>query len=990
MFKEFLSLQSTSAKKTLSIVLCVSLLWVQALTTHASIGATGSQLQTWYVYDKGLYKAGVNTIDQTLTQSIGDLVDYTYYIGTDGSRVILTDYDYESYMDSAGKTRNRITSITDCTTGKHIDYGEIIGADGVKVYGWGALVERDRTGRMIGAYNYDEKGKLTSKDIFGMTAEEEAGYQQDMTVILAQIEALSGTNSALFAQLNLLKGQMSTIQNGIAGLANLLSWLQSSLLTADENTLNTITVEVTQLNNRLTMLNNDCVAIAGGGSLFSGTLAAGFTRTGNNNLTSTQLYNRAAAMCQIIGFPWNWGSMSTQAQQVYYQNFGQNTFSSGLMSTLYEGLLNPDSSEYKIALMNYLQSPDTAALIERAIDSMGAGVAAAMGIDLSQLNLFDTRSQQFSSNCKFLAKVLWQYKNSVQSREVVRRSGAVVSISGGLFGECWNQLQSLLSRKMALENKLQQNNSLNSIMNLIRPLITTVNAKLSQVTTDDTVKTIDLENRAVQKLPHSLRDKISRKNELLTQGDTGADQIEFSPEEVQLIVAAMTEVMQEMDSLNQESSSLQNQMQDTTQSLSSRAKLIALLQERVGRLKTATIYYKTVEKNDTTEQVMDRQVNFYTFMKESAAMDAKPVWVSEGADGRVSKVWDYGTDGKIKSVTEYKKDYVQVEGKVDVTVDDGCGITHQEKRDGVKNVLMEYAETTNYSEDEKPVNITRDGQVVGTFTYDNFGRLKESVYNDASGMKTTTVFDPALGRAKQSITEGESRSMQAMSWFEDEYGKKITGEMMITVNVRTVTDYNYNDTASDLTLKADDKEYKVSGGGLISTQSVTQTIGTFTAKTGEWYFKMDLTNYIDTVTTETTYMKDGEKFFTQTKIDNRSTTESEQTLPTKIWWTVLEANIGVALLVASLAITVASGGAGLTVGIGAAVGVVSLAVNTISSWFEKAKVNTLDNPPTPPVADVVSNGGYADISLRPPTEPPKAPISAGPMVNPANTGWGLR
>ena len=164
---------SVMMKRVLSIMLCVLLLGGNVATANSGIGFSGSQLKTVYQYDKGFYAAGINAVDQVITQSIGDLIDYTYYMGTDGSRVILTDYQYEAYRDAQGKTRSRITRITDCTTGKHIEYGNIFDGKG-NVVGWGATDEREKDGTLIGAYNYDDKGLLISKDIYGMTDLEES------------------------------------------------------------------------------------------------------------------------------------------------------------------------------------------------------------------------------------------------------------------------------------------------------------------------------------------------------------------------------------------------------------------------------------------------------------------------------------------------------------------------------------------------------------------------------------------------------------------------------------------------------------------------------------------------------------------------------------------------------------------------------------------------------------------------------------------------
>ncbi len=137
MLRQFFYRKVSLAKQVISVILCMTFVWTQLA---AEVGITGSTLKTWYLFDKGIYKAGVNALDQTLTQSIGDLVDYTYYIGTDGRRVVLTDYEYEAYVNAEGKTRNRITKITDATTGKYIEYGEILNNDNVMV-GWGALYE---------------------------------------------------------------------------------------------------------------------------------------------------------------------------------------------------------------------------------------------------------------------------------------------------------------------------------------------------------------------------------------------------------------------------------------------------------------------------------------------------------------------------------------------------------------------------------------------------------------------------------------------------------------------------------------------------------------------------------------------------------------------------------------------------------------------------------------------------------------------------------
>ncbi len=1002
MFSRFLLKKTSFTKQFISIILCAALIWCQTSPAFANpAGVTGSTLKTWYLFDKGIYKAGVNAMDQTLTQSVGDLVDYTYYIGTDGKRVVLTDYQYEAYSDTNGKTKNRITRITDATSGKYIEYGQLVGTDG-NTYGWGAQVERSRDGRMIGAYNYDEKGRLTSKDIYGMTSEEEARFEVDNSRIDAEVAALLAENTGLASNVDALIQELTGTEHELSGMSDTLQALLRSLLTVEEGQLVDYETALGQLQAQLEQYQQDAEFLGADMNRLNteNTYYAGSAPNWYNSNSIVAILSNLSfdIVCSIRGAynqqlepPKSFANLKNRFIALFQTS--RQTLGRAVATLRENGALAAIGSgpEFEM-LLDTLLSGDPSTVTNKAdlyklsnimqqvlwyygystfhYGNVGSYPPAEKNLGMKS---DEPIRENFSSDSAF--------RSAYQQWSVDKFNGKIVK--KGLIADLQKQITLLTQEKNSLKAKLELKGKLGEKEKLINEYA----KRAGQAKTTTNVTSIDLEHKAIKKLPASLQAKINQK---LSLGDQG-DQVEFTAEETQLIGTALREVMKEMDSTLGEASDLKGEIETLEKKIANISRLALLLEERRDRVITSRVFYKTVKKDGKAEQVMDKQVNYFSFMKPNDDNDSRPVWNKEGSGGRVAKVWNYNTEGKLKSCVEYKKDYVQVACKVKVKVDDGCNQSHVEERDGVKNVLKEWTETTNYNGDEKPVTISRDGQVIGTFDYDKFGRLTASTYNDIGGMKTMTTFD-TLGRAKQSITEGDFKSMQKVDGGYYEGDKRIAqGSILTTMHVRTVTDFNYNDTAQtlDITTK-DDQTYKVSGGGLISTVSTSRTTGEFSFKAGDWYYQTDVTSKIDTTTKETAYMKDGEKFSTFSTTDNNSRTTSDETLATKIGWTVFEAIFGLAMLLISVAITIVTGGSALAIGAAGVAGSIALVVEVVNMWTSMAKVETIDNPPQAPVADSISNGGYAELSLRPPVEPPKAPISAAPMVNPTNTGWGMR
>ena len=977
-------------KRLLSILLCFLLIRGNVAMANPGTGVAGSQLKTVYQYDKGFYTAGINAIDQVITQSIGDLIDYTYYIGTVGTRVILTDYQYEAYKDAQGKTRNRITSITDCTTGKYIEYGALIDSNG-KAYGWGGLAERDRSGRLIGAYNYDAQGRLVSKDIFGMTAAEESQFEIDNAALDAEINALLYTNNEYLQEISELNSDIDALQSQVDYYAGILTTLTNSLQTVDEVRLGEVNKLIALYEAKMALAKFETVGFA---TLYSDRYEKTYYATG---LMRELLIIQMGALGYVskippVGVGYNISfvpaaeSLNVNTKATFLAN--AKTTAANLLAAF----MQRNHGLFTSAVNNLGSDIQTIIYTCNGIGLGNVGAAA-----LAQLLSNPGNTSSFDAKIYLVRNLFDMFRNQ-----------------GGLSKADRADYNSLKNEKKKLDEKVTKNATtdkrISAILALALPFQTDLavktglrdttwsdyyaaldsaeqekaelqadaDEKRNGTRTDDTVKFIDLEHKAVQHFPQSLKDKIALKQQLLAAGDYKADEIQFTDEEVALIATAILEIMEEIKPLLDKINDLEQQIDALEEKIRNISELIKRLEERRGRAGTSTIYYKTIIKDGKSEQVMDKEVSFYRWGKKNGD-DEDSQWIQEAQGGRVSKVWNYGTDGKLLSATAYKIDFKQVNCKVEVSVDDNWGLSHTEERNGVKNVETAYEETTCYDENEKATSIMRDGKVVGTFTYDKFGRLTDSVYNDITGMKTTTLFDAALGRAKQSITEGKHTYMQKMSWFEDEYGKKITGKMKVTVNVKTVTDYNYNDTGKDLLVKENGVEYKVSGGGLISAKSTTDTKGSFSAKTGEWYYKMDITNKINTTSVNVNYMRDGEKFNTYTQTDNNSTTTSDETLATKIGWTVIEAVIGVVLIAVAIVIAVFSAGTAAAVGVGAVAGVVGLITDIVTSWMDKARVDKYEHAPVAPVSDNISTGGYAELSLRPPTQPPKAPVMGMPL-----------
>ncbi len=582
---------------------------------------------------------------------------------------------------------------------------------------------------------------------------------------------------------------------------------------------------------------------------------------------------------------------------------------------------------------------------------------------------------------------------------------------GGLIAGAENELQALVDSHAAESGQTVQTNTVELEGSAVVPSASLSGASLSRIANYLRVRfqqQYGLMSTQVEGMVSAFIEKLTQRHEL-------GDAVQFTDEEralindvLEMIAGDVQEIEGEISAVRDEIAALQSQLSDIYRQLSYVNSYLNRLRQLNGRVITSVITYKTVVKDGRETRVTDQQISFFGSYRTSSDPNAKPEWVkldgesvsyvdhngnTVSAQGKVTKKWEYDGDGKLVKCTEAKKEWKTVTTKVKVTVDDGCGQSHTETRNGVKQVQVSFDEVTAFDGNERAISVSRNGQVVGTFSYDKFGRLTESVYNDINGMKTTTTFDPALGRPVQSVTEGDyTYMMEDISYFEDEYGKKVTGDMAVTVHVRTVTTYDYNDTSGDLGVNAKDgANYTVRGGGLITATSKTRTTGSFSYKTGEWYYKMDVTNKIKTKTTEINYFQNGEEVGNKwSKTVNQSTTISDETLATKIWWTVIDALISVALIVVSVVLTAVTMGAGALTGVAATAGTVGLVLNIVDMWNSMADVDVFTPDQETPTTDRVTNAGYEELSLRPPVEPPKAPLNPGPMINPTNTGWGMR
>lgn len=122
-----------------------------------SFGTASTSMSTpvFYDYTKGFATVGYDFKNGEMTQYTAGKIDYTYRIGEDGGIIMLTDYSYDE--------QGRIDKITDCTTGKYIQYGEVKNAEGETK--WLAVAEYNADGAKIGEYRYDSDFTLMEKDL---------------------------------------------------------------------------------------------------------------------------------------------------------------------------------------------------------------------------------------------------------------------------------------------------------------------------------------------------------------------------------------------------------------------------------------------------------------------------------------------------------------------------------------------------------------------------------------------------------------------------------------------------------------------------------------------------------------------------------------------------------------------------------------------------------------------------------------------------------
>ncbi|MFH1541145.1 MAG: hypothetical protein ABID79_04760 [Elusimicrobiota bacterium] len=154
----------TMAKKVIAATTAAVFLWMQIFVPSArlfavtsDINLSGGEGATIYIYNGGHAAQGLNLKTGELTKFVAGKIDYIYRIGTDGKEFIVTDFDYDDL--------GRLTRITDVTSKKYIEYGEIKNSKN-DVVGWGAIKEYDKDDKEIGNYVYNDEGQLLKKELF--------------------------------------------------------------------------------------------------------------------------------------------------------------------------------------------------------------------------------------------------------------------------------------------------------------------------------------------------------------------------------------------------------------------------------------------------------------------------------------------------------------------------------------------------------------------------------------------------------------------------------------------------------------------------------------------------------------------------------------------------------------------------------------------------------------------------------------------------------
>ena len=896
MLRQFFYRKVSLAKQVISVILCMTFVWTQLA---AEVGITGSTLKTWYLFDKGIYKAGVNALDQTLTQSIGDLVDYTYYIGTDGRRVVLTDYEYEAYVNAEGKTRNRITKITDATTGKYIEYGEILNNDNVMV-GWGALYEYaelqfdsaeykyiydnnlqgtmlkknadgtvpnrygngrvDKAYKIIGKYNYDSKGLLDSKDIYGMDAESEAGWMAQNTTLQNEIAALQADKTALQNQISALNGDIATLQTELTSIQARITSLQTTLTSlrsikqSYQTNLATLQAAMTALNNGdVTLTAEEQAAIDSlraqqqsyltlRDEFFASRQALVDQKTGlaNQNATLTAEIasldqQRATLQSQLDNLPL---VERTRTYQVTTQTTVKEAYSvkiddgcgqshnetryrdvqKSVTTTKTEKYYEKDAAKVadlkaKIAAVDASKSAKNTQIFNnnRTINSLASQIAnftlkkyrsadvTMCGVKVGtqqvldkEYTLSDIEGQISSLSTQIankIAAIIAARKSGVQSQintvnaDIASVDGQITATNNSISGD----QTSAASKSASITGKRSAITSANSSITSKNSSITSKQTQKSNLaaarlnsytngTTDTNVATPD--QRAIR----SVGTRASGKKMMTSAPAASAaattnslntvvqQEIDFNNDQIAVVDLEIEDIEAQLEDADNDYAATLDEIAQTEDLIDALDVQIANIDKRIARLQaegnrvaTSRIYYRSVTKDGKTERVLDRQINFFSLHKANYD-DDKEKWNKEGEGGVLGKLWHYDlTSGKVTSCSEFKKEWKTYTNQArTVTIDDGCGASHTETwNDGVENKLETHESTTEYNEDEKPVTITSGGKVVGTFTYDNFGRLKQSSYEDCNGFKTTTKFD-TLGRAVYSKTEGDSHYMQEM------------------------------------------------------------------------------------------------------------------------------------------------------------------------------------------------------------------------------------
>jgi len=1010
MLRNFFYKRVSLLKQAISVVVSVALIWVSCPVKAADPTGEIGNISTIYKYnEKGFLLSGVNMQNGSLTEYIGNKINFTYHLATDGvTKIHETDYNYDD--------QGRISRITDCTTGKYIQYGAIevdVNDDGyLENAGWGAqkeyAKELDEDGnptgnvRMIGKYIYGTNGQLAEKWVYDMDAAAEAdaaqkeavGYDQEAARIEAQIAAKQ-------AEMAALNQQLAALGADAAALAAQMQQGQADV-TALTNAINTLQNSITQMEAAKQQKTAQAQALQS----YANSLQSSI----DTDVRSLQSYQSTAA------------SLRQQAAALEAQPAIMKNVSTG-----------PSSSKTVV---------DDAAMAQRAqqVASLRSQAATYDGYALTMTNRINAKRTELSNVNKTISDLYADVGRL--NRSISDANGQITSLQG--------QVQTLKDKIAQLNAaKADKDTAMNKLKGTISSLTAAVSSlALAMKTAKDKAaaararassldaaanagETISAEQLAedmaatvpallaivnqivagfgsgmsmqnisalvkqargmIANAPASLKDTLSSIDSILGEVDGLAGEIDALSAQIEALGGDINAVYEGIQGIFGSIAATFGSLQNTfANKANSKLACNSVDPETKGRIVTSKIYYG----KDGKPQY---QMALYEMRKETADSE-KETWQRNGGIdertgqvGRLTKQWNYDANGTLLSSTEFKQQWVTTQtGTRTRRVSNGSSSTTVTENVCASN-LVEQDEPTKYDGKGNALGIfVKDAngveKQVGTFTYEN-GRLIQSTYTDMTGVTTTTNFD-ALGRPASATSTGTQ--WQHVDTNDD--GKKDT---YIQVNINTTTTWKYNDTGNAIEAPVKDADGNVIGkqtvppGGLISKETKSLTTGDYQyvqnlGISGDSAVTVHMDDY--SVTTEAYSL--GEKVASATQKpekDDKGVTHKTTYDRTASFGEIV---LGAIMVVIAIFLLCTGIGAALapaaiaTAGtFGTIMSIVTVAV-TSAGFLTGAKDlfdpgrNTAE--PGAPTNDPfnAANHAFAELSLRPPVQPP---TSANPM-----------